>query len=113
MRMTIRQYERENLGVALPEPLQAGLTVADAARRYRVSPDKIRAFIARGELAAVNTASVLCAKPRWIILPDSLAAFERRRASGPAPKPRRRPRQTGLVDYFPDTPDERIGGERE
>jgi hypothetical protein len=78
-----------------------GLTVADVARRYRVSPDKVRAWIARSELAAVNTAAVLCGKPRWIILPDALAAFERRRAGGPAPKPRRRAR-LAQVDYYPD-----------
>ena len=33
----------------------AGLTVADVARRYRVSPDKVRGWIARGELIAINS----------------------------------------------------------
>jgi hypothetical protein len=113
VRITIRRYERENLGVALPEPLQVGLTVADLARRWRVGEDKIRSWIAKGELKATNTATTLCGRPRWVVSADAVAEFERRRASSPAPKPRRRPRQTGLVDYFPDTPDERIGGERE
>src|SRR5262249_47322382 len=63
-------------------PPAAGLTVADVARRYRLSPDKVRAWIARGELAAINTSSALCGKPRWVILPDALGAFERPRAGG-------------------------------
>jgi excisionase family DNA binding protein len=100
--MTIRQYERENLGVALPEPLQAGLTVADVARRYRVGEDKIRRWISTGELRATNTATVLCGRPRWVISPDALAEFERRRASGPPPKVSRRPRHAAAIDYFPD-----------
>ena len=61
-----------------------GLTVADVARRYRVSPDKVRAWIARGELRAVNTSTALCGRPRRVISPDALAEFERRRAGGPA-----------------------------
>ncbi len=80
----------------------AGLTVADAARRYRVSPDKLRSWIARGALRAVNTAAALCGRPRWVISPDALVEFERRRAGGPPPKqPRRRRRQVGQVDYYP------------
>ncbi len=78
-----------------------GYTTADIARMYRVSPDKVRAWIARGELAAINTATALCGKPRWVITPDALAAFERRRAGGPPPKKQRRRRQQLPVDYFP------------
>ena len=79
----------------------AGLTVADVARRYRVSPDKVRSWIVKGELAAINTASALCGKPRYLITPEALADFERRRAAGPTPKPRRRRKRTNLVDYYP------------
>ena len=80
-----------------------GLTVADVALRYRVSPDKVRAWIARGELAAINTAAVLCGKPRWVVTPDALAAFERRRLGGVPAKPaQRRNRRPSLVDYYPD-----------
>jgi hypothetical protein len=80
----------------------AGLTVTDVARRYRVSPDKVRAWIKRGELAAINTAAVLCARPRYVVLPDALATFEKRRAGGPPPKPARRRKRREIVDYFPD-----------
>jgi hypothetical protein len=50
---------------------------------------------------AVNTAAVLSAKPRYVVLPDHLAAFEQRRAAHTPPKPRRRPRQTGVINYYP------------
>jgi hypothetical protein len=72
------------------------------ARRYRVSEDKVRAWIVRGELTAVNTATALCGKPRWVIPPEAMAEFERRRAGGPLPKPIRRRRRRELIDYFPD-----------
>jgi excisionase family DNA binding protein len=80
----------------------AGLTVEDVARRYRVSPDKVRAWIDKGELRAVNTATVLCGKPRWVILPEALEEFERRRRGGAAPKPQRRRRREQATDFYPD-----------
>jgi hypothetical protein len=80
----------------------AGYTVADLARRWRVGADKLHAFIRRGELKAINTASALCGRPRWIILPEAVAEFERGRASGPPAKPARRKKQTVPVDYYPD-----------
>jgi hypothetical protein len=81
----------------------AGLTVEDAARRYRVSPDKIRVWIALGELRAVNTSAVKCAKPRWVIPPEALDEFERKRSGGPGPKPmKRRCRPSPQIDFFPD-----------
>jgi transposase len=81
-----------------------GSTVAEVARRYRVSPDKVRAWIKRGELAAINTASRRCGKPRYVVLPDHLAEFERRhRAATPAVKPApRRRRQPVAIDFYPD-----------
>jgi hypothetical protein len=83
-------------------PSLVGLTVREVARRYRVGEDKVRAWIRSGELAAINTASVLCGKPRWVIVPDALAAFERRRAGGSPPKPTRRRGRKEIVDYYPD-----------
>jgi len=88
--------------VSLSATPAAGLTVADLARRYRVGADKVRAWIGRGELDAVNTASALCGRPRWVVLPEQLAAFECRRAGGPPPKPARRKRRAAAVDYYPD-----------
>src|SRR5262249_54559621 len=96
---------------AVTEPRTApGLSVADLARRYRVSPDKVRTWISRGELAAVNVASALCGKPRWVVMPEALAAFERRRAGGPPPKAAsRRRRPPGFIDYYPSGPEPNEG----
>jgi hypothetical protein len=89
-----------------PTP-STGLTVKDVARRYRVSPEKVRAWIGRGELVAINTAAALCGKPRWVVPPENLVAFERRRQGGPEPAtPPRRRRPVGEVDYFADIPDD-------
>jgi hypothetical protein len=82
-------------------PSPTGLTVRDVARRYRVGEDKVRSWIARGELAAVNTSATLCGRPRFVVLPEHLAAFERRRAATPPPRPPRRKR-TARVDFYPD-----------
>lgn len=80
----------------------AGLTVRDIARRYRVGEDKVRAWINRGELKAINTSAVLCGRPRWVVPVDALAEFEKRRLGGPAPKPVRRRRRAAMIDYYPD-----------
>jgi hypothetical protein len=79
-----------------------GLTVRDVARLYRVSPDKVRSWIARGELLAVNTSDVRCAKPRYVVLPHQLADFETCRQVTPPPKKlARRKKKTTGIDYYP------------
>ena len=85
-----------------PTELTRGYTVRDVARRYRIGEDKVRGWIGRGELRAINTAAVLGGKPRWVIPAEALAEFENRRAGGPPPKPPRRQRKRELIDYFPD-----------
>jgi transposase len=84
------------------DTLLSGFTTRDVARRFRVGEDKVRSWIARGELKAVNTASVLCAKPRWVVTAESLAEFERQRTSGPPPRPPKRRRRETEIDYLPD-----------
>lgn len=85
----------------MPEQTR-GLTVADLAARYRVSPDKVRAWIKRGELSAINVATSLCARPLLRVTPEALAAFERVRSAAPPPKPPRRRRRPPVIDYYPD-----------
>jgi hypothetical protein len=79
-----------------------GLTPNELARVLRLSPDRIRAMIVRGELPALNVASSRCGKARFIILPHHLRDWETGRAAAPPrPAPRRRRRQYA-VDYLPD-----------
>lgn len=85
----------------MPEPIGRGWTPNELARLLRVSPDRVRGWIVRGELQALNTAATRCGRPRYVVLPHHLAAFEQgRRASEPAP-PRRR-RRRPAKDYYPD-----------
>lgn len=86
----------------MSEPL-SGYTVADFARRYRVGTGKVRGWIDRGELRAINTAALACGRPRWVIPVDSIEEFERRRAAAPPPKPkpaRRKRKPPGWVSYY-------------
>ena len=78
-----------------------GLTVREVARRYRVSPAKVRSWIRSGRLGAINTSSARCGKPRFVVLPRHLDEFENQRSAGPTPKPVPRRKQKDLVDYYP------------
>jgi hypothetical protein len=80
----------------------AGYTVADLARRYRVSEDRVRGWIDRGELRAVNRRDAGAGRPAWVVTPEALADFERGRAPITAPKPQRRRRRPEVRDYYPD-----------
>jgi hypothetical protein len=83
-----------------------GFTVADVAKRYRVGEDKVRGWIRRRELRAINTAEPL-KKPRYVIPPDAIGEFEKRRQAGDPPKPPRRKRLATKtfypdIDFLPD-----------
>jgi hypothetical protein len=79
-----------------------GLTPREVGRRYRMSAERVRAMIVRGELGAVDTARTRCGRPRWVVMPHHLADWERSRRAGPLPRPAPRRRRTGLVDYYQD-----------
>jgi hypothetical protein len=79
-----------------------GYTPQEVAVRYRISPDRVRAMIARGELGALNLATVRCGRPRYVVLEEHLTAFERQRSAAPPPKPARRRRQPIVHDFYPD-----------
>ncbi len=74
-----------------------GYTVSDVASRYRVGEDKVRGWVRRGELAALNVASSLCGRPQLRITPEALDAFERRRSAAAAPAPPKRRRKVQQV----------------
>src|SRR5262249_33837745 len=79
--MTTQEQRGDDTGAA-------GVTVSEFSRRYRVGEDKVRGWIDRGELRAINTATALCGRPRWVIPPEALMEFEQRRRGGPAEKPK-------------------------
>jgi hypothetical protein len=82
-----------------------GWTVTGLAQRFRVSEEKIRGWIRRGELIAINTADARCGKPRYIVTAEALAQFERGRAAAAPDKaaPRRKRRTAGMIDFYPDS----------
>jgi excisionase family DNA binding protein len=78
------------------------LSVPQVAREYGVSEDKIRRWIAQGELRAFNAATRPGGRPRWLIDLDDLRAFEARRAASAhvtAPTPRRR-KAADIIEFF-------------
>ncbi len=85
-----------------PDNTHRGMTPQDVARLLRVSPDRVRAWIAAGQLSAVNTARSRCGKPRYVVLPRHLAEFERLLSVAPPTKPVQRRRRPVEIDFYPD-----------
>jgi hypothetical protein len=84
-----------------PTPTCGCLTVAQFARHYHVGGDKVRLWIKQGELKALNISTSPLGKPRYVITPEAVADFERRRDAGPAPQPPKRRRKKSYR-YYPD-----------
>jgi excisionase family DNA binding protein len=82
---------------------ERGLTVPEVAARLRVGRDRIRGWIRRGELRAINTGRTRCGRPRYVVTPEALAEFERGHdATTPAARPRRRRREPDRPDFLPE-----------
>ena len=81
-----------------------GLTTAEVAARYRVGEDRVRGWIKNGALKAINTADAKCGRPRYVVLPEYLAEFERGRSIAPPPKTCSYSRacKPEAIDFFPD-----------
>lgn len=77
-----------------------GQTPREVARLLRVSPDKVLAWIRKGELVAVNVATNRSARPRFVVLPGAVEAFAASRQAC-APPPRKLKKRTAQVDYYP------------
>jgi hypothetical protein len=76
------------------------LTVPEVARELGVKPQKVRGFIARGDLAAVDMADSPLSRPCLKVRPEDLAAFLESRKICKTLPTRRRPRLQGIPDYF-------------
>lgn len=79
------------------------LSPADIAERLKVSTDTVSAWIARGELPAVNASrNPKSRKPRWRVSPDDLEAFMAARRNKPAPvrAARRAPQGERVYKFF-------------
>ena len=85
----------------MPNDTTPGYTVADVARRYRVSPDRVRGWITSGVLRAINRRDTRSGRPSWVVTAEALDEFERGRTAAQPPKPPRRKKRINLVDYYP------------
>lgn len=76
--------------------------VSEIAAARDVKTDTVLAWIASGQLTAVNVAMQANGRPRWRIAATALEAFDRSRSSQPTPKarPRRRRRQGAAIEFF-------------
>ena len=81
---------------------QRSLTPPEIAAKYRVSADKVRAWILSGALRAVDVSTQPgIGRPRWRIHPIDLIAFENlRTATPPAKTVRRRRKPADVIEYF-------------
>jgi hypothetical protein len=79
------------------------LTPPEIARERGIRISKVLAWIAAGELAAVNHATNRLGRPRWRISRAALAAFDQSRLSSVGRVPavaRVRKSQALVVEYF-------------
>lgn len=83
-----------------PPKTPAAMTPPEVARRWKVSPDKVLAFIRAGELQAFNISSKPSGRPRYRILMDEVIAFEQRRTVRQRPRPRQQRRRRTQYDFF-------------
>jgi excisionase family DNA binding protein len=90
---------RRRAGSKGPAQESEMLTPPDVARRYGVSPDTVRGWIASGGLHAVNVSK--CRRPRYRIPLEALKDFDKRHLPRIVPalpaQRRRRPKPAGLI----------------
>jgi len=81
-------------------PILAAMSVSDVAAHFGVDPAKVRVWIARGELRAINVATITGGRTRLRILQADLLAFEAARAAVPLPRIRTRRRKTDWTPTY-------------
>jgi hypothetical protein len=84
----------------MPADFHPMLSVPQISRRLGVGPDKVRSWIAHGELIGVNVSSNIRRRPRWRIAPEELDRFLRARQSAPVPIIRRQRREKAEQVFF-------------
>ena len=76
------------------------LTPPMVAKRYGVDPSQVRQWIRSGALRAINVGNGH-QRPRFRIDPADLTAFENsRQVSPPAKRPRRKPKDPMVIEFF-------------
>ena len=86
-----------------PKTAPSGMfTPPQVAEHLGVSPDKVRGWIAKGELNATNVATGKGGRPRYRISETDLADFQKKRqpSKPPAPAPRRRKKDPNVIEFF-------------
>lgn len=87
----------------LTPPVRRCYTPPTLAQHWGVAPEKIIAWIRRGELRAANITSDPHGRPRYIIRPEWVDEFlASRQPVPPTPRPKRRRKSAAEVDFFPD-----------
>jgi excisionase family DNA binding protein len=76
------------------------LSPPQVAEQLGIDPEKVIAWIRRGELNACNVAEIVGGRPRYRIDPAELAAFLQRRSTAPTPKPARRRKASGYTPKY-------------
>jgi hypothetical protein len=84
-----------------PPVPRRGMTTRELSRFLRVGRDRVRRWIASGQLQAVNLADYPSARAKYVVLPEHLAAFLKGRSAAPPPKAPRRRRRLEIHDFFP------------
>lgn len=64
-----------------PTKKRARLTPPEIAETLAVARAKVLAWIRSGELRAINVATSIKGRPRYVVFADDLAAFERSRSN--------------------------------
>lgn len=75
-------------------------TPPEIAAQLGVEPEKVRDWIERGELIAVNIAARTTGRPRWRISTEEFQHFLVRRRSGPKMTPIRRRRPLAVKEFI-------------
>jgi hypothetical protein len=79
-----------------------GFTPREVSRMLRCQQDSVRTMIRSGKLGAINIRQVKCGKPKFIVMPEHLAAFVEANKVYVPPKIERR-RRVVEFNYYPDT----------